>query len=116
MFTNTARITTTRASTYLQQLCKHFGHKVEVQFDPQSGHIKFPIGHCELSATHDNLDMTVSAENQADLTKTSRVIASHLERFAFRENPEFEWQPQSAAYSKPSRPTLKPNTGEYHDT
>ncbi|WP_281858939.1 DUF2218 domain-containing protein [Litoreibacter halocynthiae] len=97
MFTNTARISTTRASTYLQQLCKHFGHKVEVQFDPTSGHISFPFGQCDLSATQDNLDLTVSAETDADLSKTSRVIASHLERFAFRENPEFEWQPHTAA-------------------
>ena len=97
MSTNTARITTTRASTYLQQLCKHFGHKVEVQFDPTSGHINFPFGRCDLSTAQDSLVLTVSAENQADLTKIRSVIASHLERFAFRENPKIEWQPHTAA-------------------
>ncbi|SFR49586.1 DUF2218 domain-containing protein [Litoreibacter janthinus] len=97
MFTNTVRITTTRASTYLQQLCKHFGHKVEVQFDPHSGHIKFPFGQCDLSTEQDSLVLTVTAENQADQTKIRSVIASHLERFAFRENPKIEWQPKTAA-------------------
>ena len=30
MTSQTATLTTERASTYLQQLCKHFAHKVEV--------------------------------------------------------------------------------------
>ncbi|WP_373236808.1 DUF2218 domain-containing protein [Cohaesibacter celericrescens] len=93
MFKSTANVTTTRASIYLQQLCKHFGHKVEVQFDPQSGKIKFPFGTCALSADDTALDLTVLAETQPDLTKTTRVIASHLERFAFRENPTIVWHP-----------------------
>ena len=97
MFTSTANITTTRASTYLQQLCKHFAHKIEVRFDPQSGQITFPFGQCELQAAEGTLTLTVTAETQADLTKTTRVIASHLERFAFRENPEFEWHPATSA-------------------
>ncbi|MBT0956099.1 DUF2218 domain-containing protein [Alphaproteobacteria bacterium KMM 3653] len=97
MLTNTARITTPRASTYLQQLCKHFAHKVEVQFDPASGQINFPFGQCDLTAAQDTLTLTVSAQTQAELTKTSRVIASHLERFAFRENPEIAWHPHAAA-------------------
>ena len=61
MFTSTAKITSERASTYLQQLCKHFGHKLEVQFDPQAGQIKFPLGQCYLSVKQDGLEMTVTA-------------------------------------------------------
>jgi hypothetical protein len=96
VITVTANITTDRASTYLQQLCKHFGHKIEVRFDPHLGHIAFPFGQCDLSAKEDALDLTVTAETQADLTKTSRVIANHLERFAFRENPRIDWRPLAA--------------------
>jgi hypothetical protein len=97
MFTSTAKITSNRASTYLQQLCKHFGHKLEVQFDAQSGQIKFPFGQCDLCARQGSLEMTVTAENEGDLTKASQLIANHLERFAFRENPKFEWQPVHVA-------------------
>jgi hypothetical protein len=92
MFTNNAKFTTERASAYLQQLCKHFGHKVEVQFDPKAGLIKFPFGLCDLTANQDVLDLTVNAETQSELTKACRVIGSHLERFAFRENPKIDWQ------------------------
>lgn len=93
MFTSNATITTQRASGYLQQLCKHFAHKLDVEFDADSGLIKFPFGHCALAADQHVLNLTANAETQADLSKTCRVIANHLERFAFRENPEIEWQP-----------------------
>jgi hypothetical protein len=96
MFTSNAKITTERASGYLQQLCKHFGHKIEVQFDPQTGLIKLPFGQCNLNANHSVLDLTVTAETQSDLTKACRVIGSHLERFAFRENPKIAWQTVAA--------------------
>ncbi|MGO4906937.1 DUF2218 domain-containing protein [Pseudorhodobacter sp. W20_MBD10_FR17] len=91
MFTSTAKITTERASIYMQQLCKHFSHKVQVQFTPQLGHIDFAFGQCDLTASGADLGLTVTAETQADLTKTARVMASHLERFAFRENPQITW-------------------------
>lgn len=92
MFRSNAKFTTERASGYLQQLCKHFAHKIEVQFDPKAGLIKFPFGQCNLTADLSVLDLTVTAETQSDLTKACRVIGSHLERFAFRENPKIDWQ------------------------
>ena len=46
-----ARIATPLASRYLQQLCKHFAHKLPVEFDPQRGRIEFSIGLCRLEAS-----------------------------------------------------------------
>ncbi|WP_386682687.1 DUF2218 domain-containing protein [Loktanella sp. R86503] len=82
---------TEHAKRYLGTLCKHFGHKVPVQLDGNHGRIELPFGQCELAALDGALDMTVSAETKADLDKTAQVIASHLERFAFRENPQIDW-------------------------
>ncbi|MGJ8595002.1 DUF2218 domain-containing protein [Sulfitobacter sp.] len=96
MFRSNAKFTTERASGYLQQLCKHFAHKIEVQFDPSTGLIKFPFGQCDLNADQGVLDLIVTAETQSDLTKACRVIGSHLERFAFRENPKIDWQTVAA--------------------
>lgn len=93
MFTSNAKFTTERASGYLQQLCKHFSHKIEVQFDDKVGLISFPFGQCALVAEQNALALTVSTDTQADLTKACRVVGSHLKRFAFRENPKIEWQP-----------------------
>ena len=83
---------TEQAQRYLGTLCKHFGHKVPVELDGNTGRIDLPFGQCELAVNGGALDMKVSAENKADLDKTAQIIASHLERFAFRENPQIEWQ------------------------
>ncbi|NND40843.1 MAG: DUF2218 domain-containing protein [Silicimonas sp.] len=83
---------TNNAERYLGTLCKHFGHKVSVQMDGDRGQIELPFGQCDLAASDDALQIEVSAETKGDLDKTARVIASHLERFAFRENPQIEWQ------------------------
>ncbi|MCF3595774.1 DUF2218 domain-containing protein [Rhodobacteraceae bacterium LMO-12] len=82
---------TEQAQRYLGTLCKHFGHKVPVELDGNTGRIDLPFGQCELAANDDALDMKVSADTKADLDKVAQVIASHLERFAFRENPQIEW-------------------------
>ncbi len=82
---------TDRARRYLGTLCKHFGHKVSVQMDGDRGRIELPFGQCDLAASDDALRIEVSADTKGDLDKAAQVIASHLERFAFRENPQFEW-------------------------
>jgi uncharacterized protein len=42
MATTTGRSATPKVSQYLEQLCKHFGHKVEIRFDEHWGRIAFP--------------------------------------------------------------------------
>src|SRR6185437_8958296 len=38
---STVRVPTTHASRYLQQLCKHWAHKLDVSFTPEAGHVVF---------------------------------------------------------------------------
>lgn len=94
MKTSTAHLPTEHARKYLQQLCKHFGHKVPVEFTPTSGRIDFPFGRCELVADPAQIIMKSTAE-ESDLPKLEEVIGSHLIRFAFRETPIINWQPAS---------------------
>jgi hypothetical protein len=90
--------TTERASQYLASLCKHFGHKVPVEYNAAAGRIELPFGGCDLTADATALTLTARAEALVDLDKTIGVITSHLERFAFRENPRLAWaKPQNAA-------------------
>ena len=83
--------TTGNAQRYLGTLCKHFGHKVPVTHEPGSGRIDLPFGRCELRADETGLDLTITAGNRPALDKTIDVISSHLDRFAFRENPDLRW-------------------------
>ena len=83
-----SHVQTEKASGYLQQLCKHFGHKVPVDFDAERGSITLPFGTCALEAREGELVMTVEGE---DAGKLEQVIGSHLERFAFRESLNVTW-------------------------
>jgi len=82
----TASVATTNASRYLQQLCKHFGHKIETRFDESSGTCLFPTGTVGLAAHDDRLVITVTADDEEALARWREVIWSHLVRFAFRED------------------------------
>lgn len=88
-----ASLKTERGSSYLQTLCKHFGRKTTVRFDTKHGVIELPFGKCDLHADAAQLDLSVSADTQEDLERTAHVITSHLERYAFRENPDLVWRP-----------------------
>ncbi|MEX3017600.1 DUF2218 domain-containing protein [Gymnodinialimonas hymeniacidonis] len=82
---------TTHASRYLQQLAKHFGHKVPVTFTPSEGEVSLPFGTCEMAATDAALSITVSGETR-DIPRLEHFVGDHLARFAFRENPTLTWQ------------------------
>ncbi|MBS8227734.1 DUF2218 domain-containing protein [Vannielia litorea] len=85
---DTGRFATPHASKYLQQLCKHFGHKIEVRFDETSGECALPPGPATLKAEPEALVVDVTAPDEEGLTRARAVIDNHLVRFAFREGFE----------------------------
>jgi hypothetical protein len=98
-----ARVPTENGSRYLQQLCKHWSHNLEVSFTPQVGRVTFPRdvrganwpgdATLDLQAHDDNLECRIEASVPEQLAALKGVVASHLDRFAFREAPlRFEWQ------------------------
>ena len=93
-FTTTGRVPTANASRYLQQVCKHWSHKLDVTFDPAHGIIRFPSGvAATLDAEADALTVRIDAPDHGTLTRMRQVVAEHLDRFAFREAPlPFEWR------------------------
>lgn len=86
-----AEITTPRASSYLQQLCKHFAHKRPVAFDTAQGSIRFDIGDCKLSADAETLSLDLTSPDGSQLAQLKDVVIRHLERFAFREDMAIAW-------------------------
>jgi uncharacterized protein len=93
MPTTQAIVPTDKASRYLQQLCKHWSHKFEVTFDAERGHVPLPIGDARMTAGDDALTITLTIAEGGDMAKLQGVIASHLNRFAFREGElAYEWQ------------------------
>jgi hypothetical protein len=89
-----AIVPTASASRYLQQLCKHWGHKFEVSFDPHAGKVALPFGPVELAASDDALEVTCRIDGEGDLGRMQQVVADHLNRFAHREGElQFDWHP-----------------------
>ncbi|MDP5219816.1 DUF2218 domain-containing protein [Ruegeria sp. 2205SS24-7] len=97
---------TQRGGRYLSALCHHFGRKVEAWCDADTGWVTFPFGRCDLKQDVSGLRLVISATSQADLDRVVQVVTSHLERFAFLEHPELEWNhPAETSPSAMSEPT-----------
>ncbi len=92
MAISVAHVPTASASRYLQQLCKHWGHKYPVEFDPKHGVISLPMGPVTMDAADGELKVELDAEDPAGLDRFEGVVAEHLQRFAFREELKFDWR------------------------
>ena len=88
-----ATVPTAHASRYLQQLCKHWGHKFPVEFTPQHGRIELSAGVLVLDAGSEALSLHLTAEPDI-IVRMTGVVAEHLQRFAFKEALAFDWKPQ----------------------
>ena len=87
-----AVIQSASASRYLQQLCKHWSHKLEVDLSEQRGVVKFPAAIATFESGTDALQVTIESEEGEAVERMKGVVASHLDRFAFREAPlRFDW-------------------------
>ncbi len=80
------------AARHMTALCRHFAKKAEATCTQASGRIAFPFGTCDLATDAAQLTLTASANDPARLSQVMDVVTRHLERFAFRENPELEWK------------------------
>jgi uncharacterized protein len=98
-----AQVPTGNASRYLQQVCKHWQHNLEVTFTPEHGTIVFPkdargADHpgdalVTFDAKPETLDVRIDATSDAQLEGLKGAVARHLDRFAFREAPlAFDWK------------------------
>ena len=89
-----ARVPTHYASRYLQQLAKHWSHKMTVSFSAEEGSIGFPTGaRLDMRADADTLDLALTVPADGDPARMRKVVEEHLDRFAFREGPlTFDWR------------------------
>ncbi len=78
---------------YLQQLCKHWAHKLEVELGEKSGIVRLSEAVATMRADDAGLTVELEAVSPEVLERMKGVVSSHLDRFAFREAPlPFEWK------------------------
>ncbi|MCZ0963360.1 DUF2218 domain-containing protein [Paracoccus benzoatiresistens] len=82
---STARYATPNAARYVQQLAKHFAHKIEVRSDGNSADLTLQSGAVRLEATADAFVARIEAPDAKSLIDARYVIDKHLVIFAFRE-------------------------------
>lgn len=86
------RVETPNGSKYLQQLCKHFAHKITVENDTHAGRAEFSMGTAVMSADDTSLTVEFDLSSADDMPMAHSVIDQHLEKFAFREKlTGLEW-------------------------
>jgi hypothetical protein len=99
-----AHVPTACGSRYLQQLCKHWSHNMKVEFDETRGTVVFPRDArgadwpgdalLTMTAVGNELHCRIDASVEAQLDGLKQTVATHLDRFAFREAPlDFRWTP-----------------------
>ncbi|PZU06605.1 DUF2218 domain-containing protein [Sphingomonas sp.] len=104
----TAQVPTASGSKYLQQLCKHWSHNLQVEFTADHGTVVFPRdgragtfpgdGLVTFDAAPERLTVRVDASTSEQLVALESVVARHLDRFAFREAPlAFDWREEATA-------------------
>lgn len=98
-----AHVPTSYGSRYLQQLCKHWSHNMEVEYSAERGTVVFPKqgragdfpgdALVSFAAGSDQLDVRIDGTAPEQVAALQSVVASHLDRFAFREAPlQFDWR------------------------
>ncbi|MEC3880527.1 DUF2218 domain-containing protein [Parapedobacter sp. 10938] len=92
---STTTIATEAASRYIGQLCRHFRHKIETEYTATTGLATFPFGTCNMAATPTHLTFDIAADNAESVEKIKGVLIRHLDKFAYREKLEVEWQDRS---------------------
>jgi len=94
MLRASATAPTQLAERYLNQLCKHFAHKLPAKAENGEGRIEFPFGVADLQASETVLNLSVGASSLDDLKRMQKVVEDHLLRFAFREKlSSLDWNP-----------------------
>jgi hypothetical protein len=93
---STAIVKTEHASRYLQQLCKHWSHKMVTEFDALQGRIDFASGaQVFMIAAPEELSVRIDTPDDEGLPRLQTVVEEHIKRFAFREELEFAWNRQA---------------------
>lgn len=101
----TARVATDNGRRYIAQLGKHWSHNMTVVEDGDTRIVTFPrdarganwAGDATVTLAPDDegITITIDASEDGQRDGLKGAVASHVDRFAFREAPlAYDWQDQ----------------------
>lgn len=87
-----AVVRTANGKKYVQQLCKHWSHKLPVEMDGARGVVTFVGAQATLDPDDECIRITIAGAEQEQVERLKGVVAEHVDRFAFREAPlTYDW-------------------------
>ncbi|GHC34681.1 DUF2218 domain-containing protein [Aidingimonas halophila] len=87
-----ANIMTDSGLVLMQRLCKHWGHKLDVEKDDKQARVVFDEGTCLMQADEDKLIVALEALDDASLDRLEQVVDEHLARMAGRGTLDIVWE------------------------
>lgn len=93
-FTATGFARCEKPERYIQQLVKHWGHKMATSFDAGTGAFPFSEHILAVMTTRDEgIAFTLTTTDKEENERMRGVIERHVDRFAFREAPlAYTWE------------------------
>jgi hypothetical protein len=88
---STARVATDRPLRYLEQICRHLGHKLRTEQVGSTGVIWHSAGTCSLAVDGSVLVLQATADTAENLAIVQDVVARHLMRFGARDGLVVTW-------------------------
>ena len=86
-------IATADGNRLVKRLLAHWGHKFEVGFDADRGHVAFDAEtRARFHALPDTLEVRIDAADPERLARMQQVVADHLQRMARGETLRIDWQ------------------------
>jgi uncharacterized protein len=76
----------------MARLAKHFEHRLSVSRDERTATVTFPDGVCTLSASDQELDISIESSVEDSLSRFQEVVTRHLKQVASQESFEIEWK------------------------
>lgn len=87
-----AEIATESGERLIRRLCKHWAHKLEVEYTEREGRVTFEGGSCLMISEPGVLRVAIEALDEENLDTLEGVVAGHLERMAVDETLEIVWE------------------------
>ena len=86
ILTSIGFVPTAKADRYIQQLVKHWNHKLDIDYRDGVARIAFNSNvDLVLEARNGGIAMTLTSPSDEDDVRFRNVFEQHLDRFAFRE-------------------------------
>ncbi|MDQ8023451.1 MAG: DUF2218 domain-containing protein [Moraxellaceae bacterium] len=92
MIVHEARFATELPGRLILKLCKHFRHKVPVEFDEQRGRVEFQPGLCFFTAEAGALHVRIEGGDEREIGRMHYILEDHIRRMQQLQSLQLDWQ------------------------